>query len=421
MSNPLTDSTILVHLPSYRDPELIPTLKDALARASNPRRLRFGICRQYNPEDGFDNIDQFRNDSRFKIQDVLFTEAQGLPWARAQINDNLLTDEDYVLQLDSHHRFNDGWDHTLIQMHNTMEKLGHKPIIGGYLPEYKPDVEPNGRANVPWQSQFVCFYPHGTIFIRPGLLVNWENMELPCPARFLSGHFAFARSQWARDVRHDPDIYFSGEEINLTVRSFTHGYDIFHPNRLVIWHSTMRKERDGILKWDDDSKRGIKWYVKQEKARKKIRVLLGSEQDSTIDFKEYGVGTERTIADYEAFAGVCFKTKTVQRCTIDNCLPPSVNESKWEKSFYHLVNIERHELPGLKYSSILVAFDDKEGLPIRSQSITGDKLTDFLQNGTRIHYEEYFTHEIGRDPVRMVAWAVKPNGEWAERIERILH
>ena len=39
--------TILVHLPAYREPELIPTIKDALKQAKHPERIHFGICRQY--------------------------------------------------------------------------------------------------------------------------------------------------------------------------------------------------------------------------------------------------------------------------------------------------------------------------------------------------------------------------------------
>ena len=144
--------TILVHLPSYRDPELIPTIKDALSHAEYPERIHFGVCRQYNPADQFDNIDEFRLDSRFKIMDVPYKEALGLPWARAQINEKLLTDEDFVLQLDSHHRFTKNWDSTLIGMHSQMENKGHKPIIAGYLPHYNPFKDPVGRADVPWQA-----------------------------------------------------------------------------------------------------------------------------------------------------------------------------------------------------------------------------------------------------------------------------
>jgi glycosyltransferase involved in cell wall biosynthesis len=264
-------ATILIHLPAYREPELIPTIKSALENAAYPERIHFGICRQFHPNDTFDNVDEYRNDNRFKIKDVLYTEAQGLPWARAIINEELLTDEDYICQLDSHHRFAKNWDTTLIKMHKGLEKKGYKPILAAYLPYYDPYNDPSGRTMEPWQQQFVCFYPHGTIFIRPGLLTGWQEMKEPPMSRFLSGHFCFARSEWAKEIKHDPDIYFSGEEINLTVRSYTHGYDMFHPHELVIWHATMREERSGMLKWDDDAKRGVDWWNKQSTARAKIR------------------------------------------------------------------------------------------------------------------------------------------------------
>ena len=90
--------TILLHLPAYRDPELIPTIEDALKHAKYPQRIHFGICRQYHPEDGFDDLTKYKNDQRFKIWECLYNEAQGLPWARAIINEKLLTDEDYVCQ-----------------------------------------------------------------------------------------------------------------------------------------------------------------------------------------------------------------------------------------------------------------------------------------------------------------------------------
>ena len=249
--------TILVHLPAYRDPELVPTIKNALENAKYPKRIHFGICRQFCETDEFDNLDEFRKDSRFHIMDVPYKEAKGLPWARAQINEKLLTDQDYILQLDSHHRFEKNWDATLIEMHSGLEADGYKPILAAYLPLYTPFDDPGGRTMEPWQQTFVCFYPHGTIFIRPGLLTGWQDMTKPPMSRFLSGHFCFARSEWAKEIRHDPDIYFSGEELNLTVRSYTHGYDLFHPHKLVVWHSTMREERAGMLKWDDDAKLGV--------------------------------------------------------------------------------------------------------------------------------------------------------------------
>jgi hypothetical protein len=409
--------TIFIHLPAYRDPELVPTIKDALKNAKYPKRIHFGICRQYHPDDKFDDLTEFKGDKRFNIYECLYTEAKGLPWARAVINEQLMGKQDYILQLDSHHRFAQDWDITLIEMHNQREKQGYKPILAAYLPLYTPFNDPEGRSMEPWQQQFACFYPHGTIFIRPSLLHGWKDMTEPPFSRFLSGHFCFARTEWAREVKHDPDIYFSGEEINLTVRSYTHGYDMFHPHKLVVWHSTMREERSGMLKWDDDAKLGVDWWNRQNIARAKIRQLFRVE-DNGYDLTGYDLGTARTIEDYEVYAGVNFKTRSVQKYTLDNQYPPNQIDSPWSKSFYHLVTIHKNELPANDYASILVAFDDENGIGVHTKTIEGHQLESFM-NGTPIHYEEFFPY-FDKDPKRMVAWAYSKERGWAERIEHTI-
>lgn len=413
---------ILVHLPAYREPELVPTIKDALKNAEFPERIHFGICRQYNPEDNFDNVDEFRNDPRFKIHDMLFTEAKGLPYARAVINDTLLTDEEFVLQLDSHHRFDTNWDTTLIKWYNQMKDEGYNPLLCGYLPYYNPFNDPADRVLEPWLSEAACFYPHGTIFIRPTGIPNWKSLTKPFPARFISGHFCFGPNKWARDVRHDADIYFSGEEINLTVRSFTYGYDLFHPHRPIIWHATMREERNGMLVWDDQYKRkNDMWWRQQDIGRSKIRQLLRTENNG-FDLTGYDLGTVRTLRDYEKYAGIHFMKRSFQKYTVDNKFPPNPlieDEEEWENSFmfsfYHLVTITRDMLPKDDYASILVAFDDKNGIGIHSAVIDDQRLNDFLKNGTQIHYEEMFM--IEEAPSRLVFWAFSNIRGWAERYE----
>lgn len=419
----MNKETILLHLPAYRDPELIPTIEDAIAKAKYPKRLRFGICRQFHPEDEFDDLTKYKKDKRFKIYETLYTEAKGLPWARSIINELLLSDEDYVLQLDSHHRFAENWDETLIEMHNDLEREGHKPILAAYLPLYDPFNDPQGRSMEPWQQQFACFYPHGTIFIRPALLHGWKEMTKPPMSRFLSGHFCFARSEWAKEIRHDPDIYFSGEELNLTVRSYTHGYDMFHPHKLVIWHSTMREERAGKLKWDDDAKRGVEWFKKQDYARKKIRCLLRTEEDPTVDLTGYDLGTVRTLRDYEKYAGFYFKEKSVQQYTLNNEYPPNPkieDEELWKMSFakshYYLVNIEKKDFPRNDYKHILVAFDDEEGISVETEFITDSRLTNLIKKGHTIHYEKFFLSS--KIPKRVVYWGYSENEGWLERVER---
>ena len=417
---------IFLHIPAYREPELIPTIESALKNAKHPKRIVFGICRQFCKEDGFDNLDKYRKDPRFKIHDMPYTEAKGLATARAIINDTLLEDEEFVCQLDSHHRFDKHWDETLISWYDSLKKEGYNPIIGGYLPYYDPFNDPASRVREPWLSEAACFYPHGTLFIRPTFVRDWKKLKKPYPARFLSGHFAFSCNQWARDVKHDPNIFFAGEEINLTVRSFTHGYDLFHPHRVVIWHATMREERAGKLVWDDQSKRGdSSWWKGNDSARARIRHLLKVENNK-INLGEYGLGKKRSLHDYEKYAGIHFKSKSIQQYTKDNHFAPNPHPYKTKKewlksltySFYHLVNVERPDLPMDDYESVFVSFDDENGIGIHNKSISGPMLDDFLNHGKSIHYEEMFLTD--KKPHKVVYWGYSKERGWAERCEHIL-
>jgi hypothetical protein len=415
---------LFLHLPAYREPELIPTIKDALENAEFPERLVFGICRQFNPEDAFDNVDEFRKDKRFKIYDLNYLKAKGLPYARAIINDELLEDEEFVLQLDSHHRFTKNWDSTLIGWYDDLKEEGYNPLIGGYSPLYSPFNDPEGRVQEPWFSDAACFYPHGTLFIRPAPMENWQSLTKPIPGRFLSGHFSFGPNKWAKEVKHDPDIYFSGEEINLTVRSFTHGYDLFHPHRVVVWHATMREERDNMLIWDDQNRRGDDmWWRQQDIGRAKIRQLLQVE-DNGFDLTGYDVGTVRTIKEYEKYAGVHFKKRGIQQYTADRKFAPNPvieDEQEWENSFlpstYHLVNITKDAFPRDNYTGILVAYDDEQGKAIHSYVISDERLEKLMTEGQAIHYEDFFLTD--KRPDKVVIWAHNES-DWLERTERKL-
>ena len=413
---------IFLHIPAYREPELIPTIEDAIKNAKYPSRLVFGVCHQTNSEDKFENIDKYRKDKRFKIIDMDYTEAKGLPFARYQCN-TMITDEEYVLQLDSHHRFAKDWDKTLIDLHDGLKKDGYeKPLIGGYLPFYQPENDPAGRVTIPFQSVASCFYPHGTLFIRPSAFPSGTDMSKPIPARFLSGHFAFADSHWAKTIKHDVDIYFSGEEINLTVRSFTHGYDLFHLNQTVIWHAMERKERSGILVWDDQFKRGdTSWSDEQAKAREKIRQLLRTEYNGW-DLTGYDLGTERSIEDYEKYSGFNFKERTFNKEAVENRIPQLGRSSSEQrlnkKSFYHLVDIRKDQLPENDYSKILVAYDNENNEGIHTRYITGDELKTFMEGGASIHYEDYMF--LDQWPKRVVYWGYSEERGWAERVEQSL-
>jgi hypothetical protein len=228
-------STIFVQIAAFRDPQLNPTLQDMIFKAKYPENLRVGICNQYNEEDNF-NLDEYRNDDRFRIIDVLDKESLGVCWARHSVQ-QLYSGETYTLQIDSHMRFEQDWDVTLIDMINSLQLSGYsKPLLTGYVSSFDPDNDPEGRVNEPWRMTFDRFIPEGAVFFLPEVIPGWQELTSPIPARFYSAHFCFTLGEFSNEVQHDPEYYFHGEEISVGVRAFTHGYDLFHPHRVVIWH-----------------------------------------------------------------------------------------------------------------------------------------------------------------------------------------
>src|ERR1700759_3197317 len=120
--------SIFVNIAAYDDPELLPTILDCICKAANPSELHFGICWQRRADDN--SMWQFANHKNFRIEDVLASDSKGCCWARAK-SQSLYNGEDYVLQLDSHHRFEHGWDKTMVAMLEGIKC--DKPMLTGYV------------------------------------------------------------------------------------------------------------------------------------------------------------------------------------------------------------------------------------------------------------------------------------------------
>ena len=201
-------NTIFIQIASYRDPQLIPTIKDCLDKAKNPKNLRFGIAWQHSKEDEWDNLDEYKEDKRFRILDIDHSESKGVCWARNQVQ-QLYKNEKFTLQLDSHHRFVENWDETLIEMINDLQEAGHKkPLLTAYIPSFNPENDPQERVNEPWKMNFDRFIQEGAVFFLPASFDSWDDKTKPLPARFYSAHFCFTLGEFSVEVQHDPDYYF---------------------------------------------------------------------------------------------------------------------------------------------------------------------------------------------------------------------
>lgn len=409
--------TIFIQIASYRDPQLIPTIKSILKTAKYPENLRFGIARQYHPEDNFDNLEDYRNDSRFRILHILYTESTGVCWARNQVQ-QLYSGETYTLQIDSHMRFEKNWDEEFINMLVDLQKQGHpKPLLTGYVSSFDPETYPEGRVNEPWRMAFDRFTPEGVVFFLPEVIPGWKDLNGPIRSRFYSAHFCFTLGEFSVEVQHDPEYYFHGEEISIAVRAFTHGYDLFHPHKVLVWHEYTRKGR--TKQWDDDST----WYTKNISSHSKNRRILGVDGEKFDGDLKYGFGKERTIQDYEKYAGIRFENRSVQQYTIDKNYPPNPydfeNEDEWKNSFStifkHCIDITHNLLPENDYEFLVVAFHDSENETIFRQDATESEIRNMKSDPDGYcKIWRQFTTNI--KPTSWVVWPYSKSKGWCDRI-----
>ena len=292
------NNTIFIHIAAYRDPELIPTINNALEKAKNPNRLSFGICLQ-ETQIYYNNF-PYLNDKRFRIFYVPFKQSKGCCWARNKA-DSLYRNENYILQLDSHHRFIQDWDIVLIDYLNKCPSK--KSILSTYVNPYEPggindkisnDKIPCRMIADKFNNKLVLFRP--TYVFESGLM-----NDRPQPTMFLSGHFVFTYGQWKKEIPYDPNIYFTGEEHSLAARSFTHGWDIYYPPRPIIFHMYTRKGR--VKQWDDNKE----WWKLDRTSRKRVINLLVNK----INLGIYGLGKVRSMDEYQKLSGINYKTGTL--------------------------------------------------------------------------------------------------------------
>lgn len=409
--------TIYVQIASYRDPELIPTIKDCLNQAKYPKRLRFGIAWQHSDKDQWDTMEEFSKDRRFRILDIVAEESEGVCWARHLLNKEY-KNETYTLQLDSHHRFAKNWDEELINMYDSLKEAGfQKPLLTAYIPSYDPTNDPAMRHPAPWEMTFDRFIPEGAIFFLPQEIKNAKERKLPVRGRFLSAHFIFTSGKFCKEVPYDPDYYFHGEEISMAVRAWTHGYDMFYPHKAIVWHEYTRQGR--AKQWDDVPA----WAHKNNSAHEKNRRLFGMDGNEREDMGIYGFGKVRTLEEYEKFAGISFKLRAIQQETLDNKEPPNPayeTEEEFERSllkwFKHCIDLPYSAIPYEDYDFWCVAFEDETGNTIFRQDAIPSEIKRMKQDPDNYcKVWRQFQTEIR--PVKWVIWPHSKEHGWCNRLE----
>lgn len=303
--------SIFVSIAAYRDPDCVNTLRSLFATAHEPDRIRVGLCWQALPgiDDEFYPVRDREDQCALLFVDA--RESRGACWARSRI-ESLWRGEDYFFQIDSHMRFTPDWDVALQDM--LAKCASDKPVLSTYAQEFPKDFsETEDLAAEIFPNLYAQkFDDDGVLLLGSTCYPLSSAPELPERNPFFSANFFFAAASVIEEVPYDPHLYFFGEEISMAVRLFTHGWDVFTPNAVPIYHNYERRPERG-LHWDDHGD----WRDLDRRSKARVRHLLRMEDsrdpDVLVDIDDYSLGAVRSLADYEKFAGVDFRTRTIYR------------------------------------------------------------------------------------------------------------
>lgn len=309
--------TIFIGIASFLDYELKHTIIDCILKAKHPDRLAFGLCVQYDPEvpetepQDLDLINLSINNAPIRMMSFHYEVSEGGCWARNKAQ-QLYGGEDYSLQVDSHTRFIQNWDVLLEEEYKYLQEKGiEKPLISFLPPPYHRDdgygidysfkhLDNIDRLNIPIPKAITSQYWLKYIGYDDEINTEFKNYRMVV----LYGGFVFTDGQWVVDVRQDPEHYYTGEELALAIRSFTHGYDIFAPKHILAWHRMHPKGNEKHF-----TKFGsIVGDKKHMHAMGRLKMLI----EGSGDLGKYGAGSKRTVDEYMEATGLNFHTREIE-------------------------------------------------------------------------------------------------------------
>ena len=163
---------------------------------------------------------------------------------------------------------------------------------------------------------------------------EFDGVYHPVPrfAPFVAAGYYVAHSGILKDAPYDPFLpyIFMGEEIIMSSRYWTHGYDIFAPAYSVVGHIYERKHKPKF--WETIDRlfevEGINddlGLVALERVKHQLQYIESSRdyiKEKTVlhGLEHYTMGTERSIWDYLDMAGIDPIHKVINKQNVAWCV-----------------------------------------------------------------------------------------------------
>ena len=164
-------------------------------------------------------------------------ESRGACWARRQAQ-SVYGGEDFLLQIDSHMRAVKHWDDLLLT--TWRECSDERAVLSVYPNGFQQPCRLQ-TSTLPVMAA-ASFDAYGILKLRgiSRFQLPEEQPDRPIPGAFIAGGFLFGPGSIVSDVPYDPDLYFCGEEIAMSARLWTSGFNIYAPNRSCCFISTRK-------------------------------------------------------------------------------------------------------------------------------------------------------------------------------------
>lgn len=259
------DSGIFIYIAACKERFLAQTVKSALDNATHPNRIFFGIFNTVLDDEDYITdpiiIDQPKN----KIFLVEAKSPQALGTGFSRMAASLLCnniDAEYALQIDAHMIFDKDWDMNLIKRFEEVSSYaGTDKIVLTANP--MPWVESKDRSQMLlWRKYPVNPYNfdsespelHNQIGERlrngvtafgfnsqgyPDVVGAPEHLHFPPGLDYVEvsaihAAYMFFKTSDIRELLHDPENTFEGDQLNYSLRVLSRGYKIFCVQKPVL-------------------------------------------------------------------------------------------------------------------------------------------------------------------------------------------
>lgn len=336
--------TIFVSIASYRDCECAQTVFDLFEKAFCPFRICVGVCQQNDVGDE-DVIEGYKRlvrengavgdfSDRIRVIRMAAEDAKGPMYARHLIETNLYNGERYYFVTDSHMLFVPHWDKKVIDEWRVCARSSAKPILTTYPAGFKTHnrtwAPPDFGHAIGSYLRFKKFNERNHMIEIEGPTFLRKPTE-PLLGMFWGGCFSFALASMIKEVPFDPhcEYVFFGEEISMSARLWTSGYDFYHPTQCYVYHMW---ERNRPTFWQQFSDSGNATHQarqqKEAESHQRLESLLNMGNSASTILPPYGLGSVRSLQEYEQFIGIRMGTQELTSLSGIMGVPDKSNASE---------------------------------------------------------------------------------------------